>query len=513
MTRRAFALAAAGGMACVSCGSNAPSAASGEPPGQAATDASGAPGEGDAGAGAGDGGPAADAASLPADGGAPACPVDDTGLPAEPTIPAACTVLTATRAVAPGTVPDETSLDTATIQAALDGCPSGQAVELTSGGAGDAFVTGPLRIPSGVTLWIDAGTTLFASRAPSAYGATCGTSGGSCTPVITVAGADQAIVGDGVIDGQGGEPLVGQTQSWWDTNAATNGAAAIPTLVRVSGATRFTLYRITLHNAPKFHVALGAKGFVVWGVTIKTPSSATNSQGTALTASKAHNTDGIDPGEAASDGYILYSSISDGDDQIAIKGGTGVSNLTIAHDHFGAGHGMSIGSETSGGVSGVRVYDLSIDGTVANMGGGASNGIRIKSDPSSGGLVQNVVYCDVCVRGLVNPIILTPHYTSATGTLIPEYTGIAIRNFRSMAGSATPTVTLDGYDATHVLGITLDNVTVDGITPANVKAAYADVTIGPGAVNFSPTGTSVTLTNGASGAATPNDCTGKWVTF
>ena len=46
-------------------------------------------------------------------------------------------------------------------------------------------------------------------------------------------------------------------------------------------ATNFTLYRITLHDSPKFHVKLGADGFVVWGVTIKAPSKASNGAGTA----------------------------------------------------------------------------------------------------------------------------------------------------------------------------------------------------------------------------------------
>jgi hypothetical protein len=190
------------------------------------------------------------------------------------------------------------------------------------------------------------------------------------------------------------------------------------------------MYEITLHNSPKFHVKIDATGFMVWGITIKTPSITSNSLGTALSAAKARNTDGVDPGETAINGYIVCSDISDGDDQIAIKGGTTVNHLTIAHNHFGAGHGMSIGSETNGGVSNVNVYDLSIDGTNSGMSGGSSNGIRIKSDSSLGGLVTNVTYSDVCVRDLSNPIIVTPRYTSATGTLIPEYTGITIRDER-----------------------------------------------------------------------------------
>jgi polygalacturonase len=255
---------------------------------------------------------------------------------------------------------------------------------------------------------------------------------------------------------------------------------------------------------------LNASGFVVWGITIKTPSKATNSAGTALTAASAHNTDGVDPGEAASDGYIVCNKISDGDDHIAIKGSssTGVKNLTIAHNHFGSGHGMSIGSEFTGGVSGVNVYDLSIDGTFGNT----QNGIRIKSDSSRGGLVDSVTYSDVCVRNVTNVILLTPFYSSSTGSDIPQYTNIKIQNFHASSSSSAK-VTLDGYDASHLNSVFLDNVVVDGIASSAVTAEYTNVTLGPGAVNFTPSGTGVTVTNQVSGSSTPNPCTGKWVTW
>jgi len=51
------------------------------------------------------------------------------------------------------------------------GCAAGQAVKLTSSGANNAFIAGPLK---GVTLWVDAGPTLYASRATSLFGSGCG---------------------------------------------------------------------------------------------------------------------------------------------------------------------------------------------------------------------------------------------------------------------------------------------------------------------------------------------------
>jgi len=438
-------------------------------------------------------------------GGTGACGAGDTNLPAEPTIPPACTTLQAAFTAVAGTPPSEANLDTSRIQTALSGCGSGKAVRLVTNGASDGFITGPLTLPAGVTLWVDAGVTLYGTRDPKVYG--------SASALIRVSGAGSGIVGDGTIDGQGGEPQIGGTQSWWDVNG---GGGTSPALIQVSGATNFTLYRITLHNSPMFHVKLSANGFVVWGVTIKTPSASTNSAGTALSYNAAHNTDGIDPGESASNGYIVCSRISDGDDHIAIKGSSssGVSHLTIAHNHFEAGHGMSIGSEFTGGVSDINVYDLSIDGTGTNTSGGSSNGIRIKSDASRGGLVNNVTYSDICMRDLSNPIFLTPKYSTATGSSIPQYTNIKLQNVHVVSGGTnTPKITLEGYDAAHLNSVTLDNVVVDGVSAANVTASYTDVTLGPGNVNFMPSGTGVTVTNNISGTSTPNPCTDKWVTF
>ena len=87
----------------------------------------------------------------------PACGADDPNLPPEPTFPTdICQTLEADKAT-----PDEDHLDTERVQAALTAC-TGRAVKLTSRGANHAFITGHLEVAS-VTLWIDAGVTLYAS--------------------------------------------------------------------------------------------------------------------------------------------------------------------------------------------------------------------------------------------------------------------------------------------------------------------------------------------------------------
>ncbi len=179
----------------------------------------------------------------------------------------------------------------------------------------------------------------------------------------------------------------------------------------------------------------------MWGLKIDTPQRL------------ARNTDGVDPGDGAKNITITHSYIRTGDDNVAIKGGPGgATNMTVSHDHFYWGHGMSIGSETNGGVSKIRVFDLSLDGP--------DNGIRIKSNGSRGGLTQDVVYDDVCIRNSPNPITLDTAYTAAgtlQGNSPPTMRDITLHNVRVSGGGK---FTFNGYDHTHRIAATLDGVQI-----------------------------------------------------
>ncbi len=417
----------------------------------------------------------------------------DTRRVAEPVFPPSCAVLKAR-----GSQVDEAQPDTRRIQEALDHCAPGHAVELRADGPRAAFLSGPLDLRAGVTLRIGTGVTLFASRNPRDYDVSpgrCGTvdqSGRGCRALINgghVAAA--AVMGEGTIDGRGGEKLLGQNVSWWDLaeKARAGGFQNCPRLIVLSYSDNFTLYRITLKNAPNFHVYYGnGDGFTAWGVTIDTPKT-------------ARNTDGIDPG-ASTNITITNCFIHTGDDNVAIKAGGPTSHITIAHNHFYAGHGMSIGSETTGGAEAIRVTDLSIDG--------ADNGLRIKSNSTRGGIVHDVVYSDVCIRDTKNPILMDTHYTAAYGPasdLIPSFTDIVLRNVRVLGGGK---IILDGFDAQHRLAMAFDNVYVDEPSSIHWLVQHAHLTLGPGPVNFRPSGPDVTL-DGTPDPGRPDSCANKFV--
>lgn len=443
---------------------------------------------------AGGGAVGVDASGAGSDGGYPTSCGD---LGAEPSIPKACATVLATKSAPTGGVPtDEATLDTAAIQAAIAACPSGQSVKLSASGDKNALLSGALSLKAGVTLWIDAGTTLFASRNPRDFDPKpnqCAQNGGggSCRALINVDGITNAgVMGEGAIDGRGGEQVIGGTATWWDLEKTYAGKLVAPRLIQVSGSQGFTLYKITLRNSPKFHVVIDStNGFTVWGITINTPAT-------------APNTDGVDPSGSVN-GLIAYSKISTGDDNVALKGsGPIIDNIIVAHNHFGSGHGMSIGSETYGGVKNVKVCDLSLDGT--------TNGLRIKSDSSRGGLVQAISYSDVCMRRVESPFVFDPFYSTATGARLPDFQDITLTNVHVLGGGDS---TLRGYDAAHPLTIAFDNVIVDDVKNAPIDAGDAEIHLGPGPVNLAPTGTNVKVTRSVTGTDPPRACDNAWVTF
>jgi polygalacturonase len=428
----------------------------------------------------------------------------DTRTVSEPKIPPSCTVLPANLTARNSTVAevDENKADTMRIQEAMDHCQPGQAVELKSNGNRNAFLTGPLQLRRGVTLLVDRDTILFGSRNPRDYDlqpGVCGTiteRGHGCKAILNGDHvADAAVMGEGIIDGRGGAKIMGQNITWWDLaeQARKGGIQNNPRIMILSHCDNFTLYRIQLKDSPNFHVSYGSgNGFTAWGVIVNCPRN-------------ARNTDAIDPGNSTNV-TITHCFIHTGDDDVAIKAPKGdpTTHMTIAHNHFYAGHGMSIGSNTDGGASAIRVSDLSIDG--------ADNGLRIKSNTSRGGLVHDIEYEDVCIRNTKNPILMDSNYTASVGKdkdKLPVFTDIRLKNVRILDGGK---ITLDGYDAAHRLGIQFDGVTLHKPDATKILAVHADIQLGPGAANFRPSGDDVKVT-GTPEKQPPNACADKFVPF
>lgn len=432
----------------------------------------------------------------------------DTRTVIEPILPPVCAKVdaylqTSGKTLAPA---DESRVDTARIQKAIDRCGKGRAVLLRVDENNNAFLSGPLELRPDVALIVGRGVTLFASRDPALFAVAPGSCGivshspgpRGCRPLISVDhDPGSAIMGDGVIDGRGGEKMLGSQYSWWDLaeQARAGGNQQVPRLLVADSSDNFTLYRITLRNSPNFHVVYNhGDGFTVWGLRIDTPQRL------------ARNTDGVDPGSGSKNITITHSYIRTGDDDVAIKGGPGgVTNMTVSHSHFYWGHGMSIGSETNGGVSKIRIFDLSLDGP--------DNGIRIKSNGSRGGLVQDVAYDDVCIRNSPNPITFDTAYTAAgtlQGNSPPTMRDIIFHNIRISGGGQ---ITFNGYGKDYRIAATLDGVQIVDDAKYTYDLHHADLTLGPDATNLHFPADEDSTVKGTPIEGNPASCAGMFVPF
>jgi polygalacturonase len=279
---------------------------------------------------------------------------------------------------------DGTTLDTQAIQHALDTCGSHGTVQLGSG----VYLSGPLVLKSGATLEVAKGAILRATTDKAAY-----QHGDGMLALINASNAhDLTLQGKGVIDGQGA--------SWWAevkrAKAAGEQEAPRPRLILLNHVNRVTVQDLTLQNSPSFHlVPADASHVLIDGVTIRAPAD-------------APNTDGIDPSGRFM--LIRNTTIDVGDDNIAIKSGhsdpqypaSATANITIRDCTFLNGHGLSIGSETNGGVQNILAERIQFDGT--------TTALRIKTDRDRGGEISHVTYRDIRIAHVREAIDITSYY-------------------------------------------------------------------------------------------------------
>jgi lysophospholipase L1-like esterase len=366
---------------------------------------------------------------------------------------------------------DGQSLDTAAIQQALDRCgqAGGGVVRLPAG----TYRSKPLTLRSQTTLQLDAGAKLLATDEPADF---AGANPASFIPFIGGSRlTNVAIIGPGVVDGAGAK--------WWVPAEAARRKTPGYTLPRPNliGLTRchgLRVENITLQNSPKFHfVPSECEDVLVTNVTITAPAG-------------SPNTDAIDP-SACRHVLITHCRLDVGDDNVAIKAGRKVEgrefaceDITVRDCTFLHGHGMSIGSETSGGVRNVVVRDCTFENT--------ENGLRIKSQRGRGGLVENVTYSNITMKNVDPAITFTCYYMNNSkgdpvqpaaprpeptpnSERIPLYRNIVVRNLQASCPDNTGVIL--GLPDSPIQNVTLDNVCITaarGLTIHNARAIQAE---------------------------------------
>jgi polygalacturonase len=275
--------------------------------------------------------------------------------------------------------------------------------------------------------------------------------------------SELAITGGGVIDGGG--------SAWWgDVRKAkreNTPEPPRPRLVTLSRCQHIRLESITLRNSPSFHfVPSNCEDVAVTGVKITAPAD-------------SPNTDGIDP-SASRNVRISKCTIDVGDDNIAVKSGAvdpkhpeaASEDIVVSDCVFLHGHGMSIGSETNGGVRNLRVERCTFRDT--------TTGIRIKSDRTRGGLVSNISYTDITMENVKTAILITAYYPKVPATdaaqpvtdKTPMYDNIRITNVKAEGSASAGTIV--GVPERPLKGIVLDRVSIAAKTGLVIRNASVE---------------------------------------
>lgn len=367
---------------------------------------------------------------------------------------------------------DGINFDTAAIQAALDACTnSGGTVEFPAG----TYLSKPLALHSETTVKLDAGATLQASTNQMDFMYTPGdwlaakTSGDFIPFIGGKHLTDVTFTGGGVIDGNG--------SVWWGEaekarQIKSGYTLPRPNLIVIEKSKNLRLENVTLQNSPKFHfVPIDCEDVVVSNVTILAPEHAAN-------------TDAIDP----SGRRMLFTKcrFDVGDDDIAIKAGKKIpghefesEDITVTDCTFLHGHGMSIGSETVGGVRNVTVKNCTFENT--------ENGIRIKSDVKRGGIVENISYSDISMSNVAPAITFTCYYMNNSagdttkpsaaqtnsappaGEKIPIYRNIRISNLTATCQKSAGVI--QGLPESCISDVVFENVKISATTGLTIHNA------------------------------------------
>ncbi len=397
--------------------------------------------------------------------------------------PAAIAKTTTCDVRALGAKGDGQTKDTATLQSAIDLCAKGTGgvVHLAAG----TYVSGPLALESHVHLLLDKGATLLGSPDIADYPVREDAKWRRVSLLHADHVEDIAIQGEGTIDGNG--------KVWWDAQLSRQKGTPEnprPLLIDLTNSKQILIEGVTIQNSPQYNItAFWCDGLTVRNVTILNPGRG------------APNTDGIDP-VSTSHVLIEHDTIDTGDDNVAIKSGlvergdpnVPSTDIVIRDCTFRAGHGLSIGSETAGGVRNVTVERVTFAGT--------RQGIRIKSARGRGNDIGNFTYRDITMDGVETPIEITEYYTGMVkgdpGQPVTEHTpkfhDITIENVTATGASRAGVIM--GLPESPVKGLVLKNVKIAaaaGMMIQNAELTEENMVVTPASGDAITRGVGVTI--------------------
>lgn len=283
------------------------------------------------------------------------------------------------------------SLCTAAIQMAVDKAAAcGGEVYVPSG----IYLTGALFLKSGMSLYLEEGAVLLGSTNEENYPIVSGRVAGIemdwPAAVINIrSSTDVRISGPGTIDGQG--------EYWWKKYWGEDRRGGMRSSYEKRGlrwAVDYDCFRvrnvivINSENISLEEFCSRRSGF--WNIHICYSRNITV-RGIRIRDNRGPSTDGIDI-DSCSHVLVQQCVISCNDDNICVKAGRDADGLKVARVcedvvirdcTLYEGEGITLGSETSGGIRKIRIQNNKYIGT--------NNGFRLKSAKTRGGVIEDII--------------------------------------------------------------------------------------------------------------------------
>jgi polygalacturonase len=388
-----------------------------------------------------------------------------------------------------GAVADNKTVNTKAIQAAIDKCAStkkGGVVVVPQG----TFRSGAIFLKQGVDLLVEKDGVLKGTTNMDDYPAIQsrweGTEEMYTASLVNADGVNGlTISGEGTIDGSGDEFMANTPMRRPAPPAA--GAASTATAVAAPLATPPPLVppvaapvlaaAVTAPPAaarrgrPRLIGIQSSKEVVVSGLHLHNQaiwclfvlySEDVEINGVNITA--AHNipsSDGIDI-DSSRHVHITNAFIDDDDDCISIKAGKDADGLRvnrpaedilIENSHFAYGQGgVAMGSETSGGIRNVTVLNCVMDSD--NWAP-----IRFKSQPSRGGVVENITYKNIVLHGTREAFEMNMEWRMV-GPRLPDSNPLpVVRNVKiiNVSGDVRNVGVIHGLAGSPIQGVSFEN--------------------------------------------------------
>nr|XP_016508200.1 PREDICTED: polygalacturonase-like isoform X1 [Nicotiana tabacum] len=267
------------------------------------------------------------------------------------------------------------------------------------------------------------------------------------------------VEGVGSIDGNG--------EVWWkysckiDKTIPCNAKTLIaPTAMFFNNCTNVTVRNLEFKNPQKMHLTISKSEHVeVSRLRLTAPADSPNTDGIHVSGTK--------------DIDIHHCYIETGDDCISIVNGS--TNVRARYIHCGPGHGISIGSlgknKEEDVVSNIYVHDATLRGT--------TNGLRIKSWQGGRGYAKNILFQDIEMVNVTNPIIIDQFYYDQEKPCKEQKEAVHVSNimYKNIKGtSSTHTaVKLNCSKTVPCQGIQMENVDIRYLGDPTVKALCANV--------------------------------------